>query len=71
MALYKVEIDRSLCSGYGICVDLAPSVIELDERAEARLRVAETDDEAALAAAAECPMGAIRVFHAGSDRQAA
>ena len=31
MALYKVEIDRSLCSGYGICAYLAPSVTELDD----------------------------------------
>jgi ferredoxin len=71
MALYKIEIDRSLCSGYGICVDLAPGVIELDDRAEAKLRVAETDDAAVLTAASECPMGAIRVLFAESDRRAA
>jgi ferredoxin len=46
-------------------------VIELDDRAEAKLRVAETDDDAVLAAASECPMGAIRVLHAESDRRAA
>jgi ferredoxin len=71
MALYKVEIDRSLCSGYGICVDLAPRVIELDDRAEARLLTAETDDAGVLAAADQCPMVAIRVLYADSDRQAA
>jgi ferredoxin len=71
MARYKIEIDRSLCSGYGICVDLAPGVIELDDRAEAKLRVAETDDATVLAAADECPMGAIWVRDTGSDRQAA
>ena len=71
MARYKLEIDRSLCSGYGICVDLAPGVIELDDRAEARLLMAETDDPAVLAAAAECPMGAIRVLDTRSDRRAA
>ena len=71
MALYKVEIDRSLCSGYGICVDLAPGVMELDDRAEARLRTAETGDAAVLAAAGQCPMGAIRVVYAESDRHAA
>ena len=71
MALYKVEIDRSLCAGYGICVDLAPTVIELDDRAEATLRTAETDDAAVLAAADECPMGAIRVLYPESDRRAA
>ena len=71
MALYRVEIDRSLCSGYGICADLAPDVIELDDRAEARVRRAETDDPAVLAAAAECPMAAIRVFQAENERRAA
>jgi ferredoxin len=71
MALYRIEIDRSLCSGYGICADLAPNLIELDDRSEATLRAVETDDAAVLAAAAECPMGAISVFHAESDRQAA
>ena len=44
MALYRVEIDRSLCAGYGICADLAPHVIELDDRSEATLLAAETDD---------------------------
>ncbi len=71
MALYRIEIDRSLCSGYGICADLAPDVIELDDRSEAMARAAETDDESVLAAAAECPMGAIRVFIAENDRRAA
>jgi ferredoxin len=46
-------------------------VIELDDRAEAKLRVAETDDDGVLAAEAECPMGAIRVLQIQSGRQAA
>jgi ferredoxin len=46
-------------------------VIDLDDRAEATLRTAQTDDAAVLAAANECPMGAIRVVHKESDRQAA
>jgi hypothetical protein len=46
-------------------------VIELDDRAEARLRTAETDDPAVLAAADQCPMGAIRVLFAENDRRAA
>ena len=71
MAKYRVLIDRSLCSGYGICVEHAPDVIALDDRAEATLRVGETDDEAVLHAAADCPMGAIAVFDTASGRQAA
>jgi ferredoxin len=46
-------------------------VIALDERAEATLRVGETDDKAVLAAATECPMGAIAVVEAASGKQAA
>ena len=32
MAHYRIVIDRSLCSGYGLCAELAPNVIELDDR---------------------------------------
>jgi ferredoxin len=71
MATYRVLIDRSLCAGYGICAELAPDVIALDERAEAALRVGETDDETVLSAATECPMGAIAVFETAGGRRAA
>jgi len=60
MTLYRIEIDRSLCSGFGACADLAPDAIEL-EGGLARVRVGETDDPAVLDAADSCPMGAIRV----------
>lgn len=59
--MYRIVIDRSLCSGYGTCAELAPGVIELDDEALARVRVGETDDESVLEAAAACPMGAITV----------
>ena len=53
MSTYRIEIDRSLCSGFGACADLAPQVIALDGGV-ATLRVGEE-------AAAACPMGAITV----------
>jgi len=62
MGTYRIVIDRSLCAGYGVCAELAPNVIALDERNEATLRVGETDDETVLAAASECPMAAIAVL---------
>jgi len=71
MSLYRIEIDRTLCSGFGSCVDLAPHLIQLDSSGVANLRVGETDDEAALEAAASCPMGAIAVYDADTGRQAA
>jgi ferredoxin len=59
--VYRIVIDRSLCSGYGTCVEIAPDAFELDEEALARVRVGQTDDDAVLEAAAACPMGAITV----------
>ena len=59
--MYRVEIDQSLCSGFGDCADEAPDVFELDRHGKAHLRVIHTDDPGVLEAAAACPMGAIRV----------
>jgi len=61
MSTYRIEIDRSLCSGFGSCPRLAPDVVELDGAGLASLRVGETDDPAVLDAAGSCPMGAIAV----------
>ena len=57
--MYRIEIDRSLCSGYGTCIDLAPGVFELDDDLVAVALREETEAPAALAAARSCPMGAI------------
>ncbi len=57
--MYRIEIDRSLCSGYGTCIDLAPDLIELDDDLVAVARVEETDAPAAFDAERSCPMGAI------------
>jgi ferredoxin len=57
---YRIVIDQSLCSGFGSCAQLAPDVFVLDG-GTASARVGETDDAAAPAAAAACPMGAIVV----------
>jgi ferredoxin len=59
--VYRIVIDRSLCSGFGACADLAPDVFELGGDGIASVRVGTTADEAALEAAAACPMGAITV----------
>lgn len=59
--MYRIEIDRSLCSAYGTCIDLAPDLFELSDDLIAVARVAETDDDAVVEAASACPMGAIRL----------
>jgi ferredoxin len=68
---FRIEIDRSLCSGFGGCADLAPNLIDLGPDNIARRRVETTDDEAAFDAAASCPMGAIAVFDVATGEQAA
>ena len=62
--MYRIEIDRSLCSGFGACAELAPEVFEVDAGGTARVRIGESDDPAVLEAAAACPMAAIAVFEA-------
>ena len=59
--MYRIVIDRSLCSGFGACADLAPGVFEVDDRGLVSWRVGSSDDPAVLDAAASCPMAAISV----------
>lgn len=60
--MYRIVIDRSLCSGFGSCADLAPEVFEVDAEGLATLRVGTSADPAVLEAANSCPMGAIAVI---------
>ena len=71
MSTYRIEIDRSLCSGFGSCVKDAPAAFALDGGSVATLRVTETDDEAVLDAAGSCPMGAIAVYEIETGEEAA
>jgi ferredoxin len=62
MSTFRIVVDRSLCSGFGACAELAPDVFEL-EGGIASVRVGETADPAAAYEAADaCPMGAISVI---------
>jgi ferredoxin len=58
--VYRIVIDRSLCSGFGACADLAPQIFEL-AGGTASARVGESDDPAVLDAADACPMAAIEI----------
>ena len=60
--MYKIVIDRSLCSGFGACAEIAPDVFEVDDGGTATVRVGRSDDPAVLDAAAACPMAAIQVI---------
>jgi ferredoxin len=70
MSTYRITIDRSLCSGFGTCAEMAPQLFDV-EGGIAAARVGETDDPAVLDAAAACPMGAIAIFLADMGEQAA
>jgi ferredoxin len=69
--VYRIEIDRSLCSGFGSCADLAPRTLRLGADGLAVAAADRTDDEDVLEAAASCPMGAIAVLEAAEEHAAA
>ena len=60
--MYRIEIDRLLCSGIGSCAELAARSFVLGPDDIAVAHEVETDDDAVLEAAASCPMGAITVY---------
>jgi ferredoxin len=68
MPRYRIQIDRSLCSGFGSCVDAAPGSFALGDDGIAAVREGGPDDRA-LEAARGCPMGAITVFDAETGEQ--
>ncbi len=55
--MYQIVIDRSLCSGFGTCAELAPDVIELGADGIASLRVGTSADPRVLDAASGLPDG--------------
>jgi len=60
--VYRIEIDRSLCSGFGSCAELASRSFALGPDGIAVVHEGETDDDAVVEAAASCPMGAIAAY---------
>lgn len=59
--MYRIVIDRSLCSGFGACAELAPEVFEVDDGGLVSLRTGTSENPNVLDAAAACPMAAISV----------
>jgi ferredoxin len=67
MSGYRIQVDRSLCSGMASCVKIAPDSFDLDQ--EGIAVVAGIADERAVEAAECCPLSAIAVFdQASGDR---
>jgi ferredoxin len=64
----RVCIDRSLCVGFGDCVDIAPGAFQLDAESIAILVDPDRVDRARLLKACDaCPVDAITVW--GEDGQ--
>ncbi|MEU5213886.1 ferredoxin [Streptomyces sp. NPDC020742] len=64
---WRVEVDRSVCIGSGMCVGVAPDGFRLDTARQSHPVAAESEaDEDVLAAAEGCPVEAILVTLAGS-----
>ena len=59
----RIEVDRTLCFGFGDCVDTAPQVFALDDEAKAVVIDPDgADPDLILEAAQNCPVDAIVVL---------
>lgn len=60
----KVQVDASICAGFGVCLGLCPEVFELHDDGYAVVMVADVPPEfedAVSLAASQCPSNAISV----------
>ncbi|WP_037576882.1 ferredoxin [Phaeacidiphilus oryzae] len=65
---WRVEVDRSLCIGSGLCAATAAGEFSLDSARQSRPVAPEVDaSEAVLEAAEGCPAEAITLRVAGTD----
>lgn len=66
-ARWRVQVDRNLCEGHALCVELAPDVfdVESDDRAACVESPADETRERVEAAVAACPRQAISIVMKG------
>jgi ferredoxin len=67
--MYRIEIDKHECIGYGLCVQTAPRSLKLDADGLAEPIAEHVDDEDVLEAALVCPMSALAIYE--GERRAA
>ncbi len=67
LAGVRVRIDRTLCVGFGDCIELAPELFEFDEEGIARFREGgeATARERLITACEICPVDALAIYEAG------
>jgi ferredoxin len=70
MSEYRIVIDRSLCSGFGTCAEMAPDLFDLGPDGVAATRQGTTDVPGVVDVAAACPMGAIAVYDETGEQAA-
>ncbi|GCE01317.1 ferredoxin [Embleya hyalina] len=64
---WRVEVDRSVCIGSGMCIGSAPNDFKLDAGRQSHPTAGETDaSDAILEAAESCPVEAISIVDASS-----
>ena len=60
MTKFRIEVDREVCFGDSLCVDIAPDTFELDDEDKIVVKDAEGNwPEYILKAAKQCPNDAI------------
>ena len=59
--MYRIEIDKEECIGYGLCAQAAPKSVRLNAEHVAEAVAETVDDDDVLEAALTCPMSAITV----------
>lgn len=60
----RIDVDRSLCDGNGLCAERAPSHFQLDENDELRLLRSDVDQTSVVAvesAVQACPKSALQL----------
>jgi ferredoxin len=59
----KIVLDRPRCEGHGLCEEVAPQLMHLDEEGELVLDIETVDNdvEPAKAAVRVCPVAALRL----------
>lgn len=67
MTTWRLEVDRHLCIGSGICAGTAPTLFALADGVSSPLVPAISPDQAAIDAADSCPVEAITVRDAADD----
>lgn len=65
MSNFKVRVDKNACIGCGLCVDICPSVFDLDPQGLSEATIATVDpsfNNSLKKAANACPTNAIALY---------